>query len=93
MSVVATCPAPCGQKNRLKPGVRQKCGKCGHEFTPREVMVAALGERPGIPLDDLPPPMSDDPSDSDEDAERCGECDRKICEECGDCHKCSGSCD
>ena len=56
MSVVATCPEPCNQKNRLKPGTRQACGKCGRIFNDREVMVATLGERVGIPDHDLPEP-------------------------------------
>ncbi len=43
MGPIATCPDPCGQKNRLRPGTTQRCGKCGHVFTPGEVLEATLG--------------------------------------------------
>lgn len=42
----------CGSKNRLMLGgpsvKRSRCGKCKHEFTPRELMKAVV-ERPAAP--------------------------------------------
>jgi hypothetical protein len=74
MGPIATCPAPCGQRNRLKPGTTQRCGKCGHVFTPGEVLEAALG----IPVPTRPPEPQltpeedgayDDGADGDDDDE------------------------
>jgi hypothetical protein len=66
MSVIATCP--CGQKNRLAAGIRQRCGKCGHEFTPLEVMLATIGQRPDYPAEPIPePPLTQDDGINDDD--------------------------
>jgi hypothetical protein len=94
MAVIATCT--CGQKNRLKPGTRQCCGKCRREFTPREIMLASLGERPDV--QPMPPEIPEggfDGEDGDDELEPefCDEHPKsRICTDCGCCHKCEGSC-
>lgn len=68
MAVIAACS--CGQRNRLKPGPRQKCGKCGREFTPLDVMLATIGARPDYPVAAMSEqPLTQDDGIDDDDEE------------------------
>jgi rubredoxin len=82
----------CGQTNRV-PGLsskRMKCGKCGHVFTPKEMMKARHEPAPPRPtLGDMMMSSDDEPTHACNDDEECGwegtaeELENGRCPECG----------